>query len=213
MEPLETFPPTIESLSRGLPLLHSLELVFSGDVNKYERRQRGLESPAWRHKILDRVFGALAASLDATDLSPITILKIVNLSDLSVNKLVSSEPLRKAMETIKELHIGFCTDYDAQRRVLMPGFNSFTPHLRSRWLEPISHQLASLDLYSEENWGLVPIFDVKGLHFPLLRNLSLGSYTFAHKLAAFVVNFVRFSPVIDACGLSAGCGSRFQEKR
>jgi hypothetical protein len=51
------------------------------------------------------------------------------------------------------------------------------------WFDPVKANLTGLKLHADVDWGWVPEADFRGLHFPRLRKLELGNYTFS-RLAA-----------------------------
>jgi hypothetical protein len=48
------------------------------------------------------------------------------------------------------------------------------------WFDPVKANLTGLKLHADVDWGWVPEADFRGLHFPRLRKLELGNYTFSH---------------------------------
>lgn len=56
----------------------------------------------------------------------------------------------------------------------------FFLELPSVWLEPCLSNLQHLTLYSSIYIGFAPKCDLRGLHFPKLRTLAFGNYTFIH---------------------------------
>jgi len=56
----------------------------------------------------------------------------------------------------------------------------FFAELSSVWLQPASENLISLTLHSDDIWGYMSKADFRGLHFPKLKRLELGDYTFSH---------------------------------
>ena len=47
-------------------------------------------------------------------------------------------------------------------------------------LTPCQANLTSLKLHVDVQWGYLPKADLRGMHFPKLQKLDLGSYTFSH---------------------------------
>ena len=82
------------------------------------------------------------------------------------------------MKDVTALHLHICTEWNEDNANGLPEMRSFWPHLLSRWLEPLADQLETLTLYWDNHWGLFPPMDLRDLHFPRLKSLSLGAYVF-----------------------------------
>lgn len=55
----------------------------------------------------------------------------------------------------------------------------FTHALPTHFLKPaMTASLQSLSLYSSLYWGFYPHFNLEGMHFPLLKSLTLGNFSF-----------------------------------
>jgi hypothetical protein len=54
----------------------------------------------------------------------------------------------------------------------------FTRILPSIWLKPAMGSLENLSLYSTFYWGAYPRVNLDGVHFPRLKSLSLGHFSF-----------------------------------
>lgn len=58
--------------------------------------------------------------------------------------------------------------------------HTFMTELPQLWLQPARENLTSLALHMDDFWGYVPKVDFRSLHFPKLKKLELGNYTFSH---------------------------------
>lgn len=56
----------------------------------------------------------------------------------------------------------------------------FLNELPSFWLKPPALNLQHLTLYNTIYFGFYPKLDLRGVHFPQLKTLSLGNHTFVH---------------------------------
>jgi hypothetical protein len=56
----------------------------------------------------------------------------------------------------------------------------FNTGLISHWLIPTQPQLTHLTLYCDTYWGVWPLTDLRGVHFPHLTSLALGHWSIAH---------------------------------
>lgn len=59
------------------------------------------------------------------------------------------------------------------------------------WLQPASNTLTTLVLYQSSYFGYAPKLDLRGVHFPNLRTLAFGNYTFTHDVSSFIIFLVR----------------------
>jgi hypothetical protein len=58
--------------------------------------------------------------------------------------------------------------------------HEFYPQLPSFWLQPTAANLEHLTIYSSLYYGFYAKFDLTSVHFPRLKTLALGNYTFVH---------------------------------
>ncbi|KAE8340618.1 hypothetical protein BDV24DRAFT_151753 [Aspergillus arachidicola] len=58
--------------------------------------------------------------------------------------------------------------------------HTFFSALPSFWLKPALQNLEHLAIYSSHYFGYYSKLDLRGVHFPRLRTLALGNYTFVH---------------------------------
>ncbi|KAF2664780.1 hypothetical protein BT63DRAFT_460270 [Microthyrium microscopicum] len=80
---------------------------------------------------------------------------------------------------LKELHISAC--HKGLKQGHPKATHSFWPGLTEVWLSPLASQLTHLTLYCTGYWGVIPAWKPGNLHFPNLKYLALGRYTFAHE--------------------------------
>lgn len=57
---------------------------------------------------------------------------------------------------------------------------TFFRDLPSTWLVPAVSSLEHLTIYSNQPFGFYPRLDLREVHFPRLKTLSFGNYTFVH---------------------------------
>lgn len=60
----------------------------------------------------------------------------------------------------------------------MPELHNFFAELPSTWLQPTLATLHHLTLYCDHYFGFWPKLDLSNIHFPLLKTLALGNYSF-----------------------------------
>jgi hypothetical protein len=68
------------------------------------------------------------------------------------------------------------TNHTPQKMAL----HDFFPSLGYTWLSPAAASLEHLTLYSQCYFGFFPTCDLTDIHFPRLKSLALGNYTFMH---------------------------------
>jgi hypothetical protein len=172
-----------------LPNLRTLELSFSSKCRGVENDfhwDDGIELIPARLNTLRVVFRFLkerAADRD-NNLTPIRSLVLKNLQNAPLDEFYSSDLFKDVIKEMTQVHLLILDEYDEagpdhdleriERR-------EFEPYLRKAILPCFSDQLTSLTLYFDECWGVCPgYFEGKGLFFPNLKTLSLGSYVIGH---------------------------------
>lgn len=68
----------------------------------------------------------------------------------------------------------------AAEQLQLPKPHIFFPQLPSMWLRPTMSTLEHLTLYSDHYFGYYAKVDLASVHFPRLKTLALGGYTFFH---------------------------------
>ncbi|KAK3898701.1 hypothetical protein C8A05DRAFT_37700 [Staphylotrichum tortipilum] len=143
-----------------------------------------LEDHEHRIHVLDAFFKATAALCRAQRQMPgggdqrLSTLTVRNLQNTPDEHVTSSDDFRETIRDMTALHLQICTEWNDDHALSRPDMVNFWGHLRSRWLEPLADQLETLTLYWDIDWGLYPLMDLRGLHFPRLKSLSLGTYVF-----------------------------------
>ena len=88
------------------------------------------------------------------------------------------------LSRLTELHLKIATENEdacPENNISYNTLHSFFQEvLPNAWLKPAANQLTHLTLYCTTYWGWAPAFDPRTLHFPKLKYLALGNYTFAH---------------------------------
>ncbi|KAJ4296333.1 hypothetical protein N0V90_006378 [Kalmusia sp. IMI 367209] len=129
----------------------------------------------------------LFATLSKTEL--LDSLSIRNIQDALITHTGPDEASMLVREKLKKLALMVVTetmhvysvaglgDLDIDAPAFHECFNS---GLTSHWLKPTQQQLTHLTLYCDSYWGIYPFTDLRGIHFPHLKSLSLGRWTIAH---------------------------------
>jgi hypothetical protein len=175
--------PWQECVSRipDLPNLREVSLKFSPHVGNPEKHwdYHPPEDVALRTGVLNTLFKAL----DSKDLN-IDTLSIENLQDYTPG-VYTTPAFKNVRNKIKKLHLKIAMEWneygpsgDLDRQVKHDFFNR---ELNSHWLEPLQSQLTHLTIYADDFWGLYPRLDLRAIHFPHLKSLSLGQWSIAHQ--------------------------------
>jgi hypothetical protein len=131
-------------------------------------------------------FNALILALNHPDhpAEHLRNLSIINLQDVTNYDLVKSPDFKTVISRLDSLELCVVTEeHDAAPELEIEFVERhifFGRDLRQYWLEPLQGKLINLKIYSNCPWGYLPKCDLRGLHFPLLKSLSLGNMTFTH---------------------------------
>ncbi|KAF3002145.1 hypothetical protein E8E14_003306 [Neopestalotiopsis sp. 37M] len=169
-----------------LPNVSEVALRFTSDCFGTQTASRSPTTDAgWvfedrerRATILDAFFKATAEHCRTTGNQALQSLTVRNLQNTTCEGVTTSDDFRETVKHLTALHLQVCTEWNDDHAYLLEEMSTFWPHLRSRWLEPLADQLDTLSLYWDTRWGLFPAMDMRGLHFPKLRSLLLGTYVF-----------------------------------
>jgi hypothetical protein len=135
----------------------------------------------YRQAILKYLFAALSSSENPTPY--LTTLSLKNLQNINKPALVTSEKFTKLLKRITNLRLRIImeeVEAAPSHSWDLKEMHTFFHELPSTWLKPCSENLTSLTLHVVEWWGYYPKCDFRGLHFPRLKFLELGNYTFTH---------------------------------
>ncbi|ESZ95191.1 hypothetical protein SBOR_4422 [Sclerotinia borealis F-4128] len=112
-----------------------------------------------------------------------TTLSLKNLQNVNDPILTKSENFLAVLNRITNLRIRVVVEYDEASPASSWGFapmHDFFTQFPSTWLAPCTQNLTSLTLHCCEFWGYFPRCDWRDVHFPQLKKLELGNYTFSH---------------------------------
>ena len=111
-------------------------------------------------------------------------LSIKNLQSNNDVEIRDSPDFKAVISRLAELHLAITAvdlgGYPENSIGLEAPHDFFKHGLLNSWLRPISGNLTHLMLHTNTYWGWTPAFDARVLHFPKLKYLALGNYTFAH---------------------------------
>ncbi|KAH7407304.1 hypothetical protein BKA64DRAFT_411919 [Cadophora sp. MPI-SDFR-AT-0126] len=110
-------------------------------------------------------------------------LSIKNLQNWNDKGLMSSTKFKSTLARISELRLKIITEYCAaspDAAWSYPELYTFFSDLGETWLRPAQQNLTSLALHCDIFWGYIPKCDLRSIHFPNLKKLELGNWTFSH---------------------------------
>lgn len=172
-----------------LPSLTSTTLRFSPHGSRAwdypsERSRWNLEWPqdsTYRHTLLTTLFTAL------TSLPTLTALHLDNLLNTTTPSATAPSPLvaPAVLSRLTTLHLSIITESDdaaPEHEIYDPRLHEFIASLPTTILSPdCTSNLRTLALYQTTfHFGFAPKLDLRGVHFPRLKTLALGNYTFTH---------------------------------
>ncbi|KAL4890879.1 F-box domain protein [Aspergillus ambiguus] len=134
-------------------------------------------SPAFRFRALDRFF-SMVASLKL----PLKELAIRNLQVDNPRSEKTREILANILPSLETLRLTIVSEYNEaapEHDIERPEPHKFYQELPSTWLAPAANSLQHLSLVGQDYFGFYPKLDLSGIHFPHLKSLSLGNYTFS----------------------------------
>ena len=164
--------------------MQSHSISFHPDCAGPDDSDRHMEVEAdteFRFTIMQRILSVLG-ELATSD---------VGLQSLSINclqgyidpRIIEKPVFRLLLQRLRSLSLYVVREqYNAEpeRSIYYPEIHTFYKHFPDIWLRPASKSLTTLSLYGDDFWGWCPKVDFRHLHFPNLRILALGNFTFSH---------------------------------
>ncbi|KAF9888943.1 hypothetical protein FE257_008112 [Aspergillus nanangensis] len=135
------------------------------------------QNPTFRFRALDRFF-EIVASLNL----PLKELGIRHLQVDNPRSDKTRENLTKVLSSLETLRLTIVSEYSSaapEHDIERPEPHKFYQELPSLWLAPAANSLQHLSLVGREYFGFYPKLDLSGIHFPRLKSLSLGNFTFS----------------------------------
>ena len=142
----------------------------------------------WRSNVLRALFESLNIQSHAA--TKVTSLSIKNLQTMTSESLLKSPAFKSITSRLTSLALQTTSEcehwrpqYDSRRPVQNDDDDDsfFGRVLKQCWLEPLQNQLKHLKLYAARHfWGYSPHCDLRDLHFPRLKSLTLGRMTLAY---------------------------------
>jgi hypothetical protein len=170
--------------------LRRIELQFDDPVegpsadanNRYEPEVK--ETIEYR----DTFFRKLLRALNHPDhpASKLNSISIMNLQDWVNAEVATSSDFKALLLRLEILELCIVSERDnaaPENEILISERHDFySEQLRKFWLQPLQEigKLTNLKLYGMISWGYLPKCDLRDLHFPKLKSLSLGNMTFTH---------------------------------
>lgn len=142
------------------------------------------ESMEYRDTFFRKVLSALNhADHPATKLDSLCIPNLQNWVNAEV---ATSQDFMAVLSRLDNLELYItCEQYSSAPEFeidLYALHEFYSVQLTKYWLKPLSDigRLTGLKLYGSLPWGYLPKCDLRDIHFPKLRNLSLGHMNFTH---------------------------------
>ncbi|KAL3480563.1 hypothetical protein BJX99DRAFT_220424 [Aspergillus californicus] len=160
-----------------LPRLQSVVIRFHHECEGDDDWGNAEQSSQFRAAVLRKTLSVLA-SLPR----PLHELGIQDLQNIMPDDEAFRANLNKVLGAIKSLRLNIANqlnegngennvEYDAVHKF-------FNNDLASFWLKPAMANVEHLTIYSSMYWGFFPKCDLRDVHFPRLKTLSLGNFAF-----------------------------------
>ncbi|KKZ68428.1 hypothetical protein EMCG_05887 [[Emmonsia] crescens] len=114
---------------------------------------------------------------------PLSALGLQNYQNINLKDTETASMLKQVLGNLQSLRLGILNescDGNGEYDLTYEQAHIFTRELPSIWLQPASSTLRHLTLYSTHYFGFYPKLDLRDIHFPNLKSLSLGNYAFVH---------------------------------
>ncbi|KAL3457117.1 hypothetical protein BJX64DRAFT_293458 [Aspergillus heterothallicus] len=160
-----------------LPRLQSVILCFHHDCNGEENDWNWVtQTIDFRHSVLRKTFSILA-NLPRLP----TELGIQDLQNINPTDPETIRNIQKVLRGLKSLRLNIaneCNEQNGEEDIEKKALFTFFPTLGATWLQPAAANLEHLTVYSQCYFGFFPPCDLTDVHFPRLKTLALGNYTF-----------------------------------
>ncbi|KJK68684.1 hypothetical protein P875_00075797 [Aspergillus parasiticus SU-1] len=110
-------------------------------------------------------------------------LAIRDLQNVNESNSDEVERIEKVLQNLCSLRLNIANPHNQgnpECDLYHDEIHTFFSALPSFWLKPALQNLEHLTIYSSHYFGYYPKLDLRGVHFPRLRTLALGNYTFVH---------------------------------
>ncbi|KAF8896158.1 hypothetical protein BD779DRAFT_564652 [Infundibulicybe gibba] len=165
--------------------LRSISLQFCGETfyksGKDPYYGVDPEPPAFRAEVLSFVVHALHNPV--RQMPYFHTLSIKGLHDHNDSAVTASPAFHAALARVRALKLLIISDGKPGEEgpLSLPELHDFFRELPELWLHPPTAHLTTLHLLLDRGkFGYCPRLDLRGTHFPALRVLALGNYTFTH---------------------------------
>ncbi|KAH8432830.1 uncharacterized protein LDX57_010459 [Aspergillus melleus] len=111
---------------------------------------------------------------------PLRELAIQNLQNIIPTHPTTVANITKVLRKIVSLRLNITNQFYPNDPFEREDVFNFFPNLSTFWLEPTASRLEHLTIYSNLYFGFYPKCDILDFHFPRLKTLALGKYTFVH---------------------------------
>lgn len=97
--------------------------------------------------------------------------------------VTTSPTFKSLLSQLRTLSLHIVSEWDEadpEKSLSFFEVHDFTAELPGTWLGPCAANLEHLKLYFDHYVGYCPLLDLRNLHFPKLKTLSLGNFVFSH---------------------------------
>ncbi|KAL5336351.1 hypothetical protein BJX70DRAFT_282656 [Aspergillus crustosus] len=158
------------------PRLQSVVIRFDPKCEEEDDWGDAQQTKEFRAAVLKKAFSVIAALPRLPKELGIQDLQNINPTD---EETVGD--INKVLGGLQRLRLNNANELDegnGENNVEKQAIHDFYPSLASTWLLPALTNLEHLSIYSSIYWGFNPIADLETAHFPRLKSLALGNYTF-----------------------------------
>ncbi|KAJ5201648.1 uncharacterized protein N7498_006311 [Penicillium cinerascens] len=175
-EPPENWRKLLTKL-KTLPNLQSVVLRFDKNCAVDPDYADKPQTELYRATVLRWLFAGLASMEQ-----PLKEFAIQNLQNISPRNKDIIAQIKRLLQGLESLRLNVVHELDSaapESELERPAPHKFfTQILPSIWLKPTMGSLQNLSLYSSFYWGFYPRANLDGVHFPHLKSLTLGRFSF-----------------------------------
>ncbi|KAL2812760.1 hypothetical protein BJX63DRAFT_239312 [Aspergillus granulosus] len=136
------------------------------------------QSTDFRSAVMTRFIDALSALPQ-----PVQGLGLQDIENINPTEVETVAKLQQVLGSVRSLRLNITNvsrGMSGSSDIHRDAPQRFHSELPSFWLKPAMSNLEHFTLYSSLLIGFFPICDLRGIHFPRLKTLALGNYTFIH---------------------------------
>ncbi|KAL4744792.1 hypothetical protein BDW72DRAFT_212179 [Aspergillus terricola var. indicus] len=164
-------------LLKQLPRLQSVVLRFHPECPEDDSWSETPQGEDFRQAAMQEALSAFAAMPQLKELG---LRDLWNVHDEDPEVVADRNTVLSRLESLRLNVINVNQGMQGSSDYHREAPQKFWPSLPSIWLKPALSNLQHLTLYSTIYTGFFPRCDLRDLHFPKLKSLTLGNHVFAH---------------------------------